>query len=86
MKTKYTPDILAHVAIYKFRRNNLDEALNRIDRAIKIKQEIQKDQDNEGEGYVTLYLKKAFILAKLRKFEETMECLKVAQKIRQRVF
>lgn len=33
-----------------------------------------------------LYLKKAFILAKLHKFEETLECIKKAQEIRQKVY
>lgn len=39
MKTKYTPDILAHVTIYNLRRNNLTDALNQINRAISLTNE-----------------------------------------------
>ena len=36
MKTKYTPQILAHVSIYNLRRNNHKDALQQVERALDL--------------------------------------------------
>jgi len=36
MKTKYAPQILAHVSIYNLRRNNHKDALQQVERALDL--------------------------------------------------
>ena len=36
MKTKYPPQILAHVSIYNLRRNNHKDALQQVERALDL--------------------------------------------------
>jgi hypothetical protein len=63
---------MGHVCTYNFRRNQLNDALNQINRAI------QKNQDIIGENHhqtIDLYFKKALVLAKLRNKEEALELM-----------
>ena len=83
LKTKYTPLILSHCAIYNLRRNNLSDALNQIERAITINTEINP---NHQEAFIDLYIKKAFILTKLRQTENAIISVRKAQKLRKKIF
>lgn len=85
LKTKHTPKILSHSFMFHLRRNNLTEALGQIDRAINLK----KERENGVEihiDYVDFYLKRAQIMAKMRRYEEAEIDLKKAQEIRSKVF
>ena len=74
MKNKYTPEILAHVAVYNLRRNNLNDALKQIDRALELKKEIEKEVV-QSQSIINLLIKKAFIQAKLRQHKECEESI-----------
>lgn len=85
MKNRFTPQILAHCSIYNLRRSNLADSLNQINRAINIQKEIQPELPH-SEKFIDLYIKKAYILAKLRKYEEAQQSIDAAQELRQKIF
>ena len=83
LKTKFTPGILCHIAIFMLRRNNLTEAQTRINRAIEINSTILKDEGKmTHESYYKLFIYKALILAKSKALEESEQFMEKALKIK----
>ena len=67
------------------RCNKLTEALTGIERALSISQEMNNQQEVH-EAYIELYTVKAKTLAKLRRYDESLESLRKAQYNREKVF
>ena len=87
LKTKFTPGILCHIAIFMLRRNNLTEAQTRINRAIEINSKILDDKGvMTHESYYKLFVYKALILAKSKAHEESEAFMEKALKIKQDTF
>ena len=84
MNNKYTPLILSHVCIYSLRRNQLNDALNQISRAIQ--KNIEKNGSEEHHSLIDLYFKKAFVHAKLKQNKEAYEHMEKTSRLRQKIY
>ena len=76
---------MIHTSVFQMRCNKLKEALAAIDRALSISQELNNQQEVH-EAYIELYTIKAKTLAKLRRYDESLACLRKAQYNREKVF
>ena len=57
LKSKFTPEIMRHSAIFWFRRNDLKEAGRLIQRAIEINSKVLNDAgDHKHESYIKLFV------------------------------
>jgi len=82
LKTKFTPEIMRHSAIYWFRRNNLKEATRLITRAIEINSAVLKDEGKHThETYIKLYVWQALISTKSKDYKSSEEQMNKAKEI-----
>ena len=84
LKTKYTPEIMRHSAIFWFRRNDLTEAGRLIQRAIEINSKVLNDaSEHKHESYIKLFVWQALIATKSKNYAKSQELMTKAKQIAQ---